>query len=56
MKELIDALHVIQNECKKHDGEGVCKNCPMYDGEECSVISIIPSQWKINDKAQKALL
>lgn len=58
MKELIDALHVIQNECKRHsrNGNGDCENCPMYDGAECSVVCLTPESWKINDNAQRALL
>ena len=58
MKELIDALHVIQDECKKHDGENGCKACPLRSerDNECAVTEWTPNTWKINDKVQKALL
>lgn len=58
MKELIDALHVIQNECKKHDGEDICLNCPLFDEKfsKCIVIAHTPERWKINDTIQRALL
>ena len=58
MKELIDALHVIQNECKKHDVEGTCKNCMLFreDGSSCAVTEHTPDIWKINDNVQRALL
>jgi hypothetical protein len=57
MKKLIEALHVIQDECKKHD---VCEpSCPLYKGG-CGIKekNEFPENWKINDdsEVQKALL
>lgn len=58
MKELIDALHVIQNECKKHDEEGNCEKCMLYkmDQYRCAVIENTPNLWEINDGIKRALL
>ena len=62
MKELIEALHVIQNECNKHkDNLGFydCRKCPlsmMEDMPRCMVKKEFPKNWKINDEVQKALL
>ena len=58
MKELIDALHVIQDECKKHDEEGNCRNCMLFceDCNSCAVIKHTPDLWEINDRVQRALL
>lgn len=53
MKKLIEALHVIQDECKKHDD---CECCPLYVNLVCGVNDLDPDNWKINDEAQKALL
>ena len=50
MKKLIEALHVIQEECKKHEN---CKSCPFCT-ETCGFEGI-PLDWEI-DKLQKALL
>ena len=57
MKELIKALHVIQDECKKHNGYQSCVECPMstQDGI-CLIRDENPDEWRINDKPQKALL
>jgi hypothetical protein len=57
MKELIEALHIIKDECKKHDGSA-CGECPMWsdEGNCCCVTDVEPSLWKINDGVQKALL
>ena len=56
MKKLIEALHVIQEECEKHYDN--CGNCPMFCecGCCCSVTDLQPHDWKINDEVQKALL
>lgn len=57
MKKLIEALHVIKDECEKHEGD--CAECPMSygeNGEFCSVVDNVPASWKINDEVQKALL
>ena len=60
MKKLIEALHVIQEECEKHHagyGEYDCFNCPMGVEEgNCAVMDLAPYNWKINDEVQKALL
>ena len=55
MIELVKALHVIQDECKKHED---CDDCPMSMDEihMCSVTDLSPDNWKINDEVQKALL
>ena len=55
MKELIDALHVIQDECKKHDKDGGCKECPLqYEEGLCYISDWTPNAWRINDKVQRA--
>jgi hypothetical protein len=56
MKELIDALHVIQDECKKHDGTSGCRECPLQNEHNCAVLEHSPECWKINDNIQRALL
>ena len=58
MKELINALHVIQNECKKQDGAGNCENCMLFKEKNgsCAVIEETPDMWEINDNIQRALL
>lgn len=59
MKKLIEALHVIQNECKKYvysDGDPDCDNCPLSCNGNCAVMDLPPDSWKINDEVQKALL
>ena len=60
MKKLIEALHVIQDECNRHyiNGQYCCKGCPMSctDGEVCCVSDLVPCHWKINDEVEKALL
>ena len=56
MKNLIEALHVIQEECNKHPA---CYGCPMSKGDQdeiCCVSDLTPDLWKINDEVQKALL
>lgn len=56
MKKLIEALHVVQDECRKHCD--ACGECPMYDEAEqvCSVTDLKPNYWSINDEAWKVLL
>ena len=59
MRKLIEELHVIKDECAKHEKVGVyCKECPMYseESEQCLVTSEYPSFWSINDNVGKALL
>ena len=60
MKKLIEALHVIKEECQKHvtsDGKKNCKDCPLgYDDNYCMAVDLLPCFWKINDEIQKALL
>ena len=53
MKKLIEALHVIQDECKKTQN---CPDCPLYVDNACGVHDLDPCDWKINDEVQKALL
>lgn len=56
MKKLIEALHVIQDECKKHSR---CEECPLYT-RRCGLSEPYKSPifWKINDSGcgDKALL
>ena len=55
MKKLIEALHVIQDECKKHYE---CESCPMHGhgNTRCNVRNSTPNMWKIkNDREQKDL-
>jgi len=62
MKKLIEALHVIQNECVTHSC--ICNECPMGReaeegaeyGHTCLLIRNVPYRWQINDAIQKALL
>ena len=60
MKKLIEALHVIQEECNKHhtsDGNHHCNDCPLGgDNNYCLAVDLLPCFWKINDEIQKALL
>ena len=55
MKKLIEALHVIQEECNKHPNTCV-DECPFYHKNRGCAILEKPNFWKINDEAQKALL
>ena len=46
-KKLIDALHLIKDECKKHEG---CIDCPFYVVKEKSACGLgykNPAAWKI---------
>ena len=54
MKKLIEALHVIQDECGKYDQS--CNGCPLKTDYGCMVTDLEPYDWKINDEAIKALL
>ena len=55
MKKLIEALHVIQDECDKHPN--ACNDdCPFYYHDRGCAIAVKPELWKINDVPQKALL
>ena len=56
MKKLIEALHVVQDECKKHERE--CDVCPLFSktARVCAITDVEPDFWKINDEVQKALL
>ena len=61
MIELIEALHVIQDECESHKnkiGFHDCKSCPLSNMKvnRCLVGEQFPDYWKINDEVQKALL
>lgn len=57
MKKLIEALHVIQDECRKYCNDDRCGDCPLSseNGMLCNIADI-PNSWKINDEVQKALL
>ena len=58
MEELIEALHVIKDECKKHDD---CCDCPMFVrrystlNESCIFDYVAPLDMDI-DKVRKELL
>ena len=56
MKKLIEALHIIKDECNKHLDCDDC--CPMWSDDACvcCVTDLEPTDWKINDEVQKALL
>ena len=60
MKKLIEALHVIQDECNSYvnrEGEFDCESCPLSkDARFCRVTEATPNAWEINDKVQKVLL
>ena len=58
MKKLIEALHVIQDECRKYCNDDACDYCPLSseNGMVCSITDLIPDLWKINDEVEKALL
>ena len=53
MDKLVEALHVIQDECKENEG---CRNCPMIVDGVCGIMDTEPCDWRINDEIQKALL
>lgn len=55
MKKLIEALNVIQEECKKHRVCGIrmCNECPL-SGSVCKIHDEYPDEWEINEP-QKAL-
>lgn len=56
MKKLIEALHVIQDECNKYP-HSCTDECPFYyKNKGCTIMREKPNLWKINDEAQKALL
>lgn len=44
--ELIEALIVIRDECKKHDN---CEECPLRDSENnaCSLPTASPCNWDL---------
>lgn len=56
MKKLIEALHVIKDECMKHYDN--CGDCPMFCEKACvcAVTDLKPNDWEINDEIQRALL
>lgn len=54
MKKLIEALHVVKEECNKHECD--CEECPLFICNGCGVQDNDPCNWKINDEVQKALL
>ena len=57
MKELIEALHVIQDECNRSECCKTCRMCTQIENRIiCNVVEKLPEAWKINDEAQKALL
>lgn len=49
MKKLIEALHVIQDECRKHID---CSDCPFYlkKSNGCGIHDTDPCNWEINDE------
>ena len=56
MNKLIEALHVIQETCKKQECD--CEKCPLSAefAMTCCVTDKTPDMWKINDEVRKALL
>lgn len=45
--DLLEALKVIVNECKKHD---TCDSCPMRDKfDECALQNDPPDDWVFKD-------
>lgn len=60
MRELIEALHTIQDECERHqinEYDSQCLECPLSsDDGICIITDLTPDNWKINDEVQKALL
>lgn len=61
MKKLIEALHVIQDECNSHSdkyGNYLCDECALSSdsGKKCLVTDLFPYNWLINDEVKKALL
>ena len=53
MQKLIEALHVIKEECKKNED---CENCLLSIDSVCGLQCSSPDNWEVNDKAYKALL
>lgn len=55
MKKLIDALHIIQEECINYIN---CEDCPMYseDAKACAVTYVEPAKWIINDYVCKVMI
>lgn len=47
MEEILNALQIIQNECRFH--EDSCYYCPFYNQDDgCAITKGIPNFWKIN--------
>lgn len=55
MKKLIEALHVIQEECNKYPNSCTYE-CPFYHKDRGCLILQKPNFWQINDEVKKALL
>lgn len=49
-EELLNALKLIKEECKKQDSCGV--NCPMWSigNDECGVTGDAPNEWKLEKR------
>ena len=52
-EEIIEALHVIQDECKEHN----CLDCPLGDvdpeeGKRCKLMRSEPAKWKIHKQEE----
>lgn len=56
MEELINALRTIKEECKKHQDDDSCCDCPMgtYDGG-CCVTDCTPDNWSIVQPTYKIM-
>lgn len=47
-EEILNALQIIQNECRVH--EYSCYDCPFYNQDDgCAINKGIPNFWKINE-------
>lgn len=46
-KEILDALHIIKDECSEHDSCG--ETCPFSIGTSCLMLKKTPNNWTIND-------
>lgn len=48
-KEIIHALHVIQDECDLHESCSIKETCPLYneDRHVCAVSDKTPHYWKL---------
>lgn len=50
MKNLIEALKTIKNECREHP---MCKNCPIYDEDSGCIVEPLPCDWEISNDVEQ---